>query len=225
MPTIPYIYQLNQNEPQENNNVQNNSESQEKAFEMSAAPDSFTSIDKYGDDDMDRIKNEDDQCKNNPENYNAYMDDDGCPDEIPKEIIGHPQFDMPSILKVESSERYASIVDFKDQVRAYYLEGEESKDIPFNCIPKSGSVFKENVFTTVSCTAENNGFIYSETFQVYVEAYPVEEYQDPINDPNDKLLILEERSNYVNLFELIISIIIPITILIIIIRFTRKKKN
>jgi outer membrane protein OmpA-like peptidoglycan-associated protein/opacity protein-like surface antigen len=39
------------------------------------------------DDDDDRVPNPEDRCKEDPENRNGFEDDDGCPDEIPEELV------------------------------------------------------------------------------------------------------------------------------------------
>jgi outer membrane protein OmpA-like peptidoglycan-associated protein len=39
------------------------------------------------DDDDDRVPNSEDRCKDDPENRNGFEDDDGCPDEIPEELV------------------------------------------------------------------------------------------------------------------------------------------
>ena len=47
------------------------------------------------DSDHDDIKNCLDQCPNEPENYNNYQDDDGCPDEKPVEVKDSDQDGVP----------------------------------------------------------------------------------------------------------------------------------
>ncbi|EDM78971.1 OmpA domain protein [Plesiocystis pacifica SIR-1] len=38
------------------------------------------------DDDNDKVPNPQDQCPNEPEDRNGFLDDDGCPDEVPEEL-------------------------------------------------------------------------------------------------------------------------------------------